>query len=645
MNFRHFCLVLSFVHLAIGGPAIRHNVPLTQDMPASHQRTQIGTEQSAEQDAASMTTDTAGSAVTDATDPNMGGSQSGSTPTAVDANSNDTSSENSQVGELQNTLIHPGGEIEKVYTGKPEEVENKLKDGAEQIDTLTKSDGEIEKIYVGEPTKNNSTNTEESKIQKEATATLAHDTFNISIPLKEKTPAVFKYIGNETEGVYLKSAASENFKTNCVSEHNKKRFIHNARPLVWSDKIAQSAQTWADHLAEIDSDIQDPGNKKYGENIFWTRPQLPEDELCKAAVDEWYNEVKLYDFSASHKRNFDPQPVNEFIQLVYEGQTREVGVAFSLSRTNKQYVVARYYKKRNNMMLDSEVHPAHSDGAKVRFDKPVYQRYNMIVRLPHIPWLPQYEQPNSPVSQHLENKMKNAFKATFQETPTITSLVDLKMNSFKLDDRQPESAILADIDVKFYPYVKDPIQRLKNSIFHGQLNGMAMDDNFLKVFNKTGFYEPPTSWKEKMTSTDLQADLNAPNMAIDPITGAPTNIKYPQSISEDIDLVDRKPCQGGVCETYLIKDRCNGNSENCPPLSAMQSDSTPSSSVSTQPTNSYTPQPCCDQMPTPTPCLALACPPPPACNPTCKSRVPGNWPPEFYRRGKITTRRNSDGDK
>lgn len=136
-------------------------------MPASHKKTQIGTEQSAEQDAATMTTDTASSAVTGATDPNMGGSQTGTTPTAVDANSNDTSSENPQVGELQNTLIHPGGEIEKVYTGKPEEVENKLKHGAEQIDTVTKSDGEIEKIYVGEPTKNNSTNTEESKIQKE----------------------------------------------------------------------------------------------------------------------------------------------------------------------------------------------------------------------------------------------------------------------------------------------------------------------------------------------------------------------------------------------------------------------------------------------------------------------------------------------
>ena len=34
--------------------------------------------------------------------------------------------------------------------------------------------------------------------------------------------------------------------------------------------------------------------------------------------------------------------------------------------------------------------------------------------------------------------------------------------------------------------MNDPIQRLRSSIFHGQLNGMELDDNFLKVFNKTG---------------------------------------------------------------------------------------------------------------------------------------------------------------
>jgi hypothetical protein len=38
-----------------------------------------------------------------------------------------------------------------------------------------------------------------------ATATLAHDTFNISIPLKPRKPLVIKFIGNETEGVYVKS--------------------------------------------------------------------------------------------------------------------------------------------------------------------------------------------------------------------------------------------------------------------------------------------------------------------------------------------------------------------------------------------------------------------------------------------------------
>ena len=83
------------------------------------------------------------------------------------------------------------------------------------------------------------------------------------------------------------SLASEHFKVSCVHEHNKKRLIHNAHALVWSDKLAESAQGWADHLAEIDDDVKDTTNKKFGENVFWTRPELPEDELCKAAVDEW----------------------------------------------------------------------------------------------------------------------------------------------------------------------------------------------------------------------------------------------------------------------------------------------------------------------------------------------------------------------
>ena len=54
-----------------------------------------------------------------------------------------------------------------------------------------------------------------------ATATLAHDTFNISIPLKPKTPPVIKYIGNETEGVYVKSPGRCDRLTTALKEKNE----------------------------------------------------------------------------------------------------------------------------------------------------------------------------------------------------------------------------------------------------------------------------------------------------------------------------------------------------------------------------------------------------------------------------------------
>ena len=150
---------------------------------------------------------------------------------------------------------------------------------------------------------------------------------------------------------------------------------------------------------------------------------------------------------------------------------------------------------------------------------------------------------------------------------------------------------------------------------------------------------PPSSWRDKMEKTELQADLlRPPNTgATDPITGAPTNVKYPQPISEDIDLLDRKPCQGGICETYLIKDRSKQpatNTSASPSLPMVPANATPAIAP---PPNGYA-QPCCNQMPPPQPCLALACPPAspmPACNPNCRPRPNGMWPSALYRRGGI----------
>lgn len=163
----------------------------------------------------------------------------------------------------------------------------------------------------------------------------------------------------------------------------------------------------------------------------------------------------------------------------------------------------------------------------------------------------------------------------------------------------------------------------------------------LLSYSIIGVYNPPSSLKDKMEKTDLQADLLKPKTgATDPITGAPTNVSYPQPISEDIDLLDRKPCQGGICETYLIKDRSKekGTNKTNPTLKTVPANAAPAVAPMMAPPPNGAAQPCCNQMPPPQPCLALACPPPspmPACNPNCRSRPAGMWPSALYRRARI----------
>ena len=71
-------------------------------------------------------------------------------------------------GELQQTMIRPGGEVEKVYTGTPEEVAANEHKGIKQpLHTIVKPNGEIEKVYVGTPNENKKIlNKEEKKAMK-----------------------------------------------------------------------------------------------------------------------------------------------------------------------------------------------------------------------------------------------------------------------------------------------------------------------------------------------------------------------------------------------------------------------------------------------------------------------------------------------
>ena len=197
VKFKAKCFIFPF----LGGP-VKRNVPLAQGMSGIPQDTQIGTEQgvvsvapnnantnnnNANNDAMSSnvpdmngnnvpTEAVANTGATDAGMANTGTANEGTAGaslggTAEAANAENTNrgpptveaklDEGHQVkpvaekGELQQTMIHPGGEVEKVYTGTPEQVANNHHKGVKDpIHTIVKPDGEIEKVYVGTPTEN-----------------------------------------------------------------------------------------------------------------------------------------------------------------------------------------------------------------------------------------------------------------------------------------------------------------------------------------------------------------------------------------------------------------------------------------------------------------------------------------------------------
>ena len=201
--------------LFLGGP-VKRTVPLAQGMSGQPQDTQIGTEQGAvsvapnnantnnnnipnngvvsnaptvngdSSDTPNAITNGANADATNAGTSNtetvgQGNAGPANTETAIQGAADGTPTvdakldEDHQVkpvaekGELQQTMIHPGGEVEKVFSGTPEEVANSDHKGIKQpLHTIVKPNGEVEKVYVGTPIDNKKIlNKEEKKVMKE----------------------------------------------------------------------------------------------------------------------------------------------------------------------------------------------------------------------------------------------------------------------------------------------------------------------------------------------------------------------------------------------------------------------------------------------------------------------------------------------
>jgi uncharacterized protein YkwD len=101
-----------------------------------------------------------------------------------------------------------------------------------------------------------------------------------------------------------------------VAAHNMARAKVGSPPLVWSDKLAQAAQRWADHLMATRR-FEPQANSPYGENLFLVAGgTMAPTEVVRA----WLAEARDYD----RYTNRCIGVCGHFTQAIWR-TTREVG--------------------------------------------------------------------------------------------------------------------------------------------------------------------------------------------------------------------------------------------------------------------------------------------------------------------------------
>jgi pathogenesis-related protein 1 len=105
-----------------------------------------------------------------------------------------------------------------------------------------------------------------------------------------------------------------------LAVHNQERAAVGVPLLTWSDTLAASAQTWAEHLIAIGK-IEHSTGQPYGENLAWAGP--PSAKTQPGLAESWADEKKNYvqgtpgDSSAGH-----------YTQMVWK-DTKQVGCGFA----------------------------------------------------------------------------------------------------------------------------------------------------------------------------------------------------------------------------------------------------------------------------------------------------------------------------
>jgi len=158
-------------------------------------------------------------------------------------------------------------------------------------------------------------------------------------------------------------------KNTCTAEerdlylklHNTFRSKNNAQPLKWDQRLADTAQAWADKLYEDDCDIYHPKNRKDdchylrcgddGQNlsqfVYEGRPRRNlEVGSIEEAVKLWTDECYLYDPDNPTKNG-----VGHFTQMIWK-DTDKIGCAHRrLDRPGKKAsIYVCHYNKSGNWL-------------------------------------------------------------------------------------------------------------------------------------------------------------------------------------------------------------------------------------------------------------------------------------------------------
>jgi hypothetical protein len=137
-----------------------------------------------------------------------------------------------------------------------------------------------------------------------------------------------------------------NFDARVLAVHNRERAMLGLDPLRWDPALVQSAQRWADHLAESGRFEHAPSNHR-----------APEGENLWSGTRGYYSPEAMVDAWAIEKLDFRPgtfpdnsvtgrvEDVGHYTQMVWR-ETREVGCVRARSR-HEDILVCRYAQAGN----------------------------------------------------------------------------------------------------------------------------------------------------------------------------------------------------------------------------------------------------------------------------------------------------------